>query len=277
MKRRMAGLYALHAGMAAAVLCTAVGCAAGPARASKAALDARVTESPAAPPADTAALDELSARRQAERKDGDYLLGEGDVVAIRAYDLDEMNQKVRVGGDGSITLPLLDSVPVGGRSVSEVQQDLTKRLGAFMYDPHITVFVEEYRSQQVAVQGAVQKPGLVPQVQRSATVRDALAEDVVPVVAFRVPARAQLVEGRRVGRGRGGRLGDAGVHRGLRGACQSCGTADRGTEHGRGHRGAQRVETRYSAFHPRTSSASRARCADRASPRDSPPRVGPVC
>jgi polysaccharide export outer membrane protein len=175
MKRRTSGLYSLHAGMAAAVLCTAVGCAAGPGRVPQAPMGARTAESPAAPPVNTAALDELSAQRRAEHHDGDYVLGEGDVITIRAYDLDEMNQKVRVDGDGSISLPLLDSVPVAGRSVSEVQQDLTKRLGAFMYDPHVTVFVEEYRSQQVAVQGAVQKPGLVPQMQRTATVRDALA------------------------------------------------------------------------------------------------------
>ena len=42
-----------------------------------------------------------------------------------------------------------------------MQQELTTRVGQFMYQPHVDVFVEEYSSQQIAVVGAVQRPGLV--------------------------------------------------------------------------------------------------------------------
>jgi polysaccharide export outer membrane protein len=45
-----------------------------------------------------------------------------------------------------------------------------------MYDPHVTVFVREYRSQQVAVMGAVENPGLVSLTRRDATVLDAISE-----------------------------------------------------------------------------------------------------
>jgi polysaccharide export outer membrane protein len=120
-------------------------------------------------------LNRLRAQRSSESTDGDYQLGEGDVISVRAYGLDELNQRVRVDGDGAVTLPLLNEVPVTGRTVSEVQRDLTRRLGAFMHDPSVTVFVEEYRSQQVTVVGAVQRPGLVSQTVRNATVLDALS------------------------------------------------------------------------------------------------------
>lgn len=135
----------------------------------------------AAPPAGAADLGRLTAlhtqRTHAGASGGgsEYVLGPGDVLTVRAWDLDSLNQKVRVDGDGNVTLPLLESVPVAGHTVAEVQRDLTTRLGNFMYEPHVDVFVEEYRSQQVAVLGAVQKPGLVNQTNRDGTVLDAIS------------------------------------------------------------------------------------------------------
>src|SRR6185369_12004905 len=96
--------------------------------------------------------------RRAQQAQGDYVLGEGDLISVKAYDLDDLNQRVRVENDGSVTLPLLNRVSVAGRTVSEVQADFTKRLGAFMFSPHVTVFVEEYRSQQVAVEAGPRQP-----------------------------------------------------------------------------------------------------------------------
>ncbi len=129
-------------------------------------------------PATARNLDRLRAlqrQRQDEVASGDYRLGPGDVLSVRAYELDELNQRVRVDGDGNIVLPLLNTVPVEGRTMAEIERDLTTRLGAYMYHPKVTVFIEEYRSQQVAVVGAVQRPGLVAQTKRDATVLDAIA------------------------------------------------------------------------------------------------------
>ena len=121
-------------------------------------------------------LTRLYRERTSAAGGGEYVLGPGDVLAIRAFDFEEMNQqRVRVDGDGTVTLPLLNAVPVAGRTVTQVQQDLTRRLGAYVYDPALTVFVEEYRSQQVAVVGSVARPGLVSQTARNSTVLDAIA------------------------------------------------------------------------------------------------------
>jgi polysaccharide biosynthesis/export protein len=120
-------------------------------------------------------LTRLHEKRRSSPASEDYVLGAGDVVELRAFGLEQMNQRVRVDGDGTITLPLLNAVPVAGRTLAQVQRDLTRRLGGYMYDPSVTVFVEEYRSQQVVVVGAVQRPGLVPVTTRDASVFDALS------------------------------------------------------------------------------------------------------
>jgi polysaccharide export outer membrane protein len=123
----------------------------------------------------TARLAELRASRGARSTSGDYVLGEGDLLAIEAVNLPEMTKKVRVDGQGNINLPLVDTVPVGGRTVAQVQKDLSARLRKYLYDPQVSVFVEEYRSQQIAVMGAVQRPGLISDTGNHTSVLDAIS------------------------------------------------------------------------------------------------------
>jgi len=120
-------------------------------------------------------LGALHARRTAEGDDREYIVGPGDVLGIRAFDFDDLSRPVRVDGDGNIALPLLETVHVGGKTVSAVEKELTKQLGEYMYEPYVTVFIDEYRSQQVVVVGAVEKPGLITLVDRDSTVLDAIA------------------------------------------------------------------------------------------------------
>jgi len=130
------------------------------------------------PPATRAqSLERLAALREQRHAEPitDYRLGEGDVVQVQAYTLPDLNQRVRVDGNGAITLPLLGTVPVKGKTVAEVQRDLTQRLAKFMYNPTVTVFVEDYHGAQVAVMGAVQRPGLVSQTDTHGSVLDAIS------------------------------------------------------------------------------------------------------
>ena len=169
-------LPAWRARLTAAALAGALGCAGGPTL-----LNVRfgaapmVASEPTPAPAVAARLERLRADRGPGRTDGDYILGRGDLLAVRAFDFDQLNQRVRVESDGTIRLPLLNTVPVGGRTLADVEHELTRRLGDYMYDPHVSVFVEEYRSQQVSVEGAVQKPGLINETGRNLTVLDSIA------------------------------------------------------------------------------------------------------
>jgi len=176
-------LSAWRVGLTAAALAGAVGCATMPyvgIAGGPTLLNIRVGNGPTmADPMATPAVSERLARLRAERgtgrTDGDYILGRGDLLSIRAFDFDQLNQRVRVESDGTIRLPLLNTVDVGGRTLADVEHDLTRRLGDYMYDPHISVFVEEYRSQQVSVEGEVRKPGLVTESGRNLTLLDSIA------------------------------------------------------------------------------------------------------
>jgi len=91
----------------------------------------------------------------------DYQVGEGDVLKITVYDNPDLEKTVRVSSKGAIVLPLIESVEVGGMTVSEVTRKITELLAKdYLVDPHVSVFVEEFRSKNATILGEVNKPGL---------------------------------------------------------------------------------------------------------------------
>ena len=94
------------------------------------------------------------------RGGSDYKVGRQDLLEIKVFDLDELNQTVRVADDGSITVPLLGRLQVAGLTKGELEALIARLLEErFVRDPQVTIFVKEYESKKVAVSGAVKKPG----------------------------------------------------------------------------------------------------------------------
>lgn len=90
----------------------------------------------------------------------DYRIGRQDLLEVKVFDVEELNQVVRVADDGSITMPLLGRLVVNGLTKTELENRIAVLLEErFVRDPQVTVFVKEYESKRVAVSGAVKKPG----------------------------------------------------------------------------------------------------------------------
>ncbi len=91
----------------------------------------------------------------------EYRVGKGDVLKISVYDNPDLEKTVRVSGEGIIVLPLIGEVGVGGISVSMVARRITDLLAdGYLISPHVSVFVEEFRSKKAIILGEVNKPGL---------------------------------------------------------------------------------------------------------------------
>jgi polysaccharide export outer membrane protein len=89
-----------------------------------------------------------------------YRIGPGDLLELKVFQVDELSQTVRVSEDGSMTLPLLGRVMVEGLTQEGVVQKLTELLQAkYVKNPQVTIFIKEYKNQQVAVIGAVERAG----------------------------------------------------------------------------------------------------------------------
>ncbi len=90
----------------------------------------------------------------------DYRIGRQDLLEISVFDLEELDQTVRVSEDGSITMPLLGRMQIAGLTKIELEELIARLLGEkYVRDPQVTVFIREYESKRVAVTGAVKKPG----------------------------------------------------------------------------------------------------------------------
>jgi polysaccharide export outer membrane protein len=139
---------------------------------------------------DTEILSRLWQKRAREAALADYPLGPGDVLEISVPNLDEIQTfNARITGDGTITLPLVGIIQAGNSTEGQLRDEIRGRLEAkYMNDPQVNVFVREYRSRQVAVTGAVQKPGLYNLTNGSNTVLDliGLAGGMIPEAAPRV-------------------------------------------------------------------------------------------
>jgi polysaccharide biosynthesis/export protein len=103
-----------------------------------------------------------SASRAALRTDA-YRIGPLDVLDISVFGVPELSGQVEVSDNGNIQLPLLGETPVAGKTVEELQQDLTSRLGAeYLQNPQVRVTIKEFKSRTVIVSGDIGSPGVYP-------------------------------------------------------------------------------------------------------------------
>lgn len=89
---------------------------------------------------------------------GDYRIGPGDLLEVSVFQADELKNSLRVSGNGYIKLPLVGAIKAKGRTSTQLENDLAKKYGKYLQDPVVSVFVKEYRSQQISVLGSVKDP-----------------------------------------------------------------------------------------------------------------------
>lgn len=96
----------------------------------------------------------------AQNATDNYVLCPNDLVEIRIYQEPDLDSRVRIGGDGSVTLPLVGNVTIGGKSANEAAELLCEKYGQrFLVNPQITVAVTEFSKRRFTVLGQVQSPG----------------------------------------------------------------------------------------------------------------------
>ena len=91
----------------------------------------------------------------------DYPIGPGDLLEISVLAMEELKSRtVRVSAEGLIFLAPIGQIQAAGLTEEHVKEEIRDRLLKFMHEPHVSIFVKEYHSRQVAVLGAVARPGL---------------------------------------------------------------------------------------------------------------------
>ncbi|GHD67324.1 GumB protein [Luteimonas padinae] len=123
----------------------------------------------------------------------DYRVGSQDLLEISVFGVSELTHQARVNSNGMINLPLVGGVMAGGKTVPELEKELGARYAdGYLQNPQVTVFVKEYTSQRVTLEGALKKPGIYPLTGKTSLLQAiAMAEgtdefaDLEGVVLFR--------------------------------------------------------------------------------------------
>jgi polysaccharide export outer membrane protein len=91
--------------------------------------------------------------------ESEFRLGPDDVIEVTVYQDKELDRTVPVRPDGKISLPLIGEMTASGKTVIDLQKEVSQKLKAFVADPTVTVVVKEVNSPRVSIIGEVKTPG----------------------------------------------------------------------------------------------------------------------
>jgi polysaccharide export outer membrane protein len=108
----------------------------------------------------------------------DYVIGNGDLLAVQVFDVQELSREVRVSQTGTIGIPLVPvRLHVSGLTETQAQSKIAEVLEAngLVSHPDVSVTVKEHKSKPITVVGAVMRP-MVYQADRQISLVEVLAE-----------------------------------------------------------------------------------------------------
>jgi polysaccharide biosynthesis/export protein len=104
----------------------------------------------------------------------EYRLGPDDVIDVFVWKEPELTTTVVIRPDGRISLPLTNDIDASGKTVLQLQRDITEKLSEFVAQPVVSVIVKQVNSLKISVLGEVRKPD-VYRIKNRVTVLDAIA------------------------------------------------------------------------------------------------------
>lgn len=109
-------------------------------------------------------------------QDGSELpLSPDDVLEVSVFQVANLSRTVQVDASGRISLPLIGTVTVQGKTIRQLEQEIEGLYGArYLQSPDVSIFLKESARQRVTVDGEVARAGLYP-VSSNATLLDAIA------------------------------------------------------------------------------------------------------
>lgn len=106
----------------------------------------------------------------------EYRLGAGDLLQISVFQVEELSGKVRISRHGEISLSLIGTVRAAGLTSRDLEEVLAQRLKErYLQEPQVSVFIEEFTSQRVTIEGQVKKPGVYALTGGNTTLLQAIA------------------------------------------------------------------------------------------------------
>lgn len=102
-----------------------------------------------------------------------YVIGPLDRLRIDVFGIQELSARlVTVDSSGNISFPMAGTLPVAGKTPSEVEETLTRALRAnHIRNPQVSVNLEQAQPRNFTVYGEVREPGSYPVTGRMTLMR----------------------------------------------------------------------------------------------------------
>lgn len=92
-------------------------------------------------------------------KPKEYLIGRGDTLSVQVWGEPRLSGDFTVREDGSFTLPLVNDVPAEGKSLKDLQHELSEKLNSFIPGASVSISVAATSPVRYYLSGAFLKPG----------------------------------------------------------------------------------------------------------------------
>jgi polysaccharide export outer membrane protein len=95
--------------------------------------------------------------------DSDYRIGANDLLEFDVFGVPDMRRTVRVNSTGAVSLPLIGTVQLAGLTAEQAEALLARKYKAdYLQNPQVSLFIKEFTTQRITIEGAVTKPGIYP-------------------------------------------------------------------------------------------------------------------
>lgn len=129
----------------------------------------------------------------------DYKITPNDLLEVEVFGVTELKRTVRVNSTGHVSLPLIGMVQVAGLTPADAEALIAVQYGSkYLQDPQISIFIKEFTTQRITLDGALVKPGIYPLTGQITLLRAlALAgggsqlADMEQVMLFRITPQGQ--------------------------------------------------------------------------------------
>ena len=93
----------------------------------------------------------------------DYVLGPLDQIEMNVANFPDLLTRTRIAPNGTVVLPLIGEVPVGGKTPAAAAAEIERRYraGGFVNAPSVRLEITEYQSRKASVLGQVVTQGLI--------------------------------------------------------------------------------------------------------------------
>ena len=93
----------------------------------------------------------------------DYKIGPSDLLDFDVFGVPDMARTVRVNASGVVSLPLIGPVMLAGLTTAQAETLIAQKYEAdYLQNPQVSLFIKEFTSQRITIEGAVAKPGIYP-------------------------------------------------------------------------------------------------------------------